>query len=455
MLELWRTVEPRRLIMEVAPADLLEHLASLTALPGPRATAWRAAALSGHVEAAIPLAEALRAAEALPDLAPSWLLWASLRQCLAAQLALIQCLLAPEGWPATLAERRDTLQRRRLGLAWLSYCPLSRLTDPRGWQNLQGAGERIPWGAETRPAPASPPTETSGPTLQVLSQIGDGASREGLQLGKVYGDLLTPLPLRGGTLPLDALAMALKLEFPNFAGAIDTLIGEAKLQRRVGQPWVCCRPKLLVGPPGVGKTRFARRFAAIAGLGYGEVSAAGAADTRALIGTARGWSSAQPCLPLLTMKRTGTANPVMCVDEVEKAGWSRHHGHIHDVLLRLLERQSSAHWFDEALLGEADLSQITWLLTANDLAGLPAPLLSRLTVVAIAPLAAADADTMAHSLLRDVADEFAVSVDDLPPLSDQAMNGLAQALRAGCSPRRIRRAIIAALIASPNEPPCH
>lgn len=114
---------------------------------------------------------------------------------------------------------------------------------------------------------------------------------------------------------------------------------------------------------------------------YEEAKPAGSSGDRMLRGTARGYRGAQPALPLLVMLQSGCANPLIVVDEIEKAGGSERHGDIRQTLLAMLERETAAGFFDECLLAACDLSQVIWICTANEISGLSGPLLYRLRVV--------------------------------------------------------------------------
>jgi MoxR-like ATPase len=141
----------------------------------------------------------------------------------------------------------------------------------------------------------------TGPTRIVVAAIGDIGGSGGEEIAEAYQALAKPLPLRGGEAEPGQLRTALLAEFPHLGDAVDRIIGDLRLRCRAGVAWVRFRPLLLVGPPGVGKTRFAKRLAQLLKLGYGEVSGAGSSDDRMLRGTARGWRDAQPALPLLVM----------------------------------------------------------------------------------------------------------------------------------------------------------
>src|SRR3546814_13268954 len=96
-----------------------------------------------------------------------------------------------------------------------------------------------------------------------------------------------------------------------------------------------------------------------------------------LQGTARGWASAQPAFPLILMRRCGTANPVIVVDEIDKAQ-ATHNGDVRATLLSLLERETARAWPAERLLAACHLGEVSCILTANGTEQRAPPLLSRL-----------------------------------------------------------------------------
>ena len=109
-------------------------------------------------------------------------------------------------------------------------------------------------------------------------------------------------------------------------------------------------------------------------------------------------------------------------------------------------------WFDEALLAPADLSAVSWILAANDVTPLSAPLLSRVAIVRVPPPGPEMLDVLLENLLGIIAEELGVPVDALPPLAPAARVRLRQAFAERPDLRRIKRAVEAALSAKSPVP---
>jgi hypothetical protein len=176
--------------------------------------------------------------------------------------------------------------------------------------------------------------------------------------------LADPMPLVPVPADFEARFDRLGAEFPNAAAAVARLRDEARLRAAAGGRALSFRPLLLAGPPGVGKSRFARRLAAALGLPSAATSLAGASDSRELEGTARGWATAQPCWALDQVAALRVANPLLVVDEVDKAARGGRNGDPLLALLPFLEPGTAAAHRDPVLGAPCDLSAVSWVLAA-------------------------------------------------------------------------------------------
>jgi hypothetical protein len=182
------------------------------------------------------------------------------------------------------------------------------------------------------------------------------------------------LPLRPVP-PMAAIRNTLRGEFPHAFDVIDTILGDL-----AGRDHLAMRPTVLAGLPGCGKTTFAMRFAALAGVPWEIYSCAGVHDAM-FSGTARGWSSGEPSIPTSLIISAGVANPVLILDEIEKAGGSSRNGNFLEALLPMLEPRSAAKFFDVFIEASVDLSGVVFLGTANDPERLPRPLRDRCRIL--------------------------------------------------------------------------
>lgn len=402
------------------------------------------------------------------DVAATWFLLAHLfddRNSLAA-LLIREMLLRAAGRAIQEDGRESRSASRRcqkLIAAWSEHVeedPTRSLLSERGLKSLNSTWRELSdeeWFFDRRrsrhansnekpePEQEDEPERIDQPTHIVLSEIGDPESSEGRRIAQNYEKLVGPLPLAGCGISRKSMSIALELEFPWMQSAIDRLSDDLRLLRSTGTPWSKFRPMLLVGPPGVGKTRFSRKLAKLLGTGYQEVNAAGSSDNRMLAGTARGWHSAQPALPLIAMLRSQSANPVCVVDEIEKAGGNGRNGDMRATLLPMLESETAATWFDECLLSSCDLSQVSWILTANDLTGLSAPLLSRLMVVSVDGPQPEHFEALVSGILSDLCHELSVTRQQLPELEPEAIEALRAHFKRTQSVRRLKNAIVSAM----------
>lgn len=238
--------------------------------------------------------------------------------------------------------------------------------------------------------------------------------------------------------PLHKVRKELLFEFPYAEAVIDFALADL-----VGRTTVTLRPLLLFGPPGGGKSRFARRLAEVLGIHCWRADAS-RSDGATFGGTDKRWYSAEPCHPLLAIAQATEANPMVLLDEIEKAGTRSDYGRLWDCLLGFLESETNVRYPDPALQTELDLSHVTYVATANSLDPLPSPLRDRFRVIAFPKPAATDLAALLQAVITDIARERGVDGRWMPPLDAIERSAVAAHWRGG-SVRRLRRVVEAIL----------
>jgi len=167
-------------------------------------------------------------------------------------------------------------------------------------------------------------------------------------------------------------------ELPNFHDVLDDLKRQLALCQD-SRDALEITPMLLLGPPGVGKTHFAREVAQLLGTGLGFISMSSLTAGWVLSGASSQWKGARPGKVFETLVDGQYANPVMVVDEIDKARGE----HAYDpmgALYSLLEVDTAGSFTDEFAEVAIDASQVIWVATANDERCIPEPILNRMNV---------------------------------------------------------------------------
>lgn len=135
-----------------------------------------------------------------------------------------------------------------------------------------------------------------------------------------------------------------------------------------------------VGPPGVGKTSFAYSIANAMKKKFVKISVGGLHDESEIKGHRKTYLGANPGRILQSMKKVGVSNPVFLIDEVDKMTIGNH-GDPASALLEVLDPTQNKHFSDHYIEEEYDLSNVMFVLTANEYRDIPEPLLDRLEII--------------------------------------------------------------------------
>lgn len=171
---------------------------------------------------------------------------------------------------------------------------------------------------------------------------------------------------------------------PNFSKVTADVKAAVAAQLALEMP-IKLLPIILVGGPGIGKTRYMRELATCLNLSCLFLPLSGSADALKIKGVGQGWGSARPAEFMFKLSESECANPLVCFDEIDKCsrGKSDTASDTPSALLTLLEPTTARLWEDEYIAKTMDLSPLNCVFTANSLDDVPSHFLSRCQVYEI------------------------------------------------------------------------
>lgn len=223
-------------------------------------------------------------------------------------------------------------------------------------------------------------------------------------------------------------------ELPNFHEVLDDIRRQLALCVDSGDP-LEIEPMLLLGPPGVGKTHFARHLSTLLGTGFSHIPMSSLTAGWILSGSSSQWRGARPGKVFETLVDGDYCNPVVLLDEIDKA---RSEGAYDPLgsLYSLLEHDTAKAFVDEFAEVPVDASQMIWVATANEAKAIPGPIMQRMNIFEIKLPDANGARTIIENLYTQIrqARAWGLAFEQKP--RDETLEHLLKV-----PPRLMRRAI--------------
>jgi ATP-dependent Lon protease len=222
---------------------------------------------------------------------------------------------------------------------------------------------------------------------------------------------------------------------PNFTEVLDDVKRHVALSQDC-RDGLEVTPILLLGLPGIGKTHFAKKLADLLGTGMNLVPMSSMTAGWLLSGSSSQWKGAKPGKVFEALIEGQYANPVIVVDEIDKASCDAQYDPL-GALYSLLEHDTAGHFTDEFADVAIDASQVIWITTANDPRSIPDPIMNRMNVFEIAPPTPEQARAIARNLYVAIRTDHDWGKHFDPTPDSDLLDSLAE-----LAPREMRRALM-------------
>lgn len=251
--------------------------------------------------------------------------------------------------------------------------------------------------------------------------------------------------LEGVALPLfhqeDLVSVRRKLvkEFPYAIGIIDNLLKPTFRRTSSGKKGLIFEPTILVGEPGLGKTRLLSRVLEELDIYHRKISVAGMQDDQ-IFGVAKGFSTALPSIMSTVIHDKEIGNPVFVLDEIDKANEGKF-THIQHKLLGLLEKDEAMSWHEPYLQVPVNLYYVGWLMTANTLDTISEPLKSRCHIMRMQAPELEHIPQILQTIRKDLALDDGLDVRFIPDFDGAEKSALIESYKTHTSVRVLKRQV--------------
>ncbi len=272
-----------------------------------------------------------------------------------------------------------------------------------------------------------------------LAKMPNG-SHEGT-VSRLYLDTCLALPWNCVTTAKINLTKSAKILNRDFYGLdkvkerILELISVYKIKPDVKGQIIC-----LAGPPGVGKTHIGKSVAECMGRRYARVALGGVSDEAEMRGHRKTYIGAMPGRIIDAIKKAGSSNPVILLDEIDKLGRD-YKGDPSNALLEILDPEQNSNFQDHFLDMPYDLSKVVFIATANDTSSIPAPLYDRLEIIELPSYTEEEKLSIAKKhLIPKQAERYGIEKNEIK-FTDAAINQIIDGYTREAGVRELERTI--------------